>query len=260
MTTVPRFATVAMFLAIVPALGCSARRVRVSGDLGISPDVKWLFQSGDRFEWGLGFILALRREDFSDAGLFGNRLVLCSWVGGCVTSAPSGSVYVVDPINGKLCYSLFPPSHVRTWEVADDLLILTDRRAKPREQAYDLDSGQKVDPRERKARAQSTLRELSFQRGPDPQEEGHPNFVYLTSMFHITPRLRLIQKSLTITADYQLFLEKATDDWAWHRSKLTRLRGASAAIRAWAGHDASGDYIIVLGNGFAFRLSTGWPK
>ncbi len=62
-------------LLLVVLSGCSARRIYVSGDRGIHPCVKWVFRSGDQSAYFL-WIVMLEQEDFDDAALFGDRLLI----------------------------------------------------------------------------------------------------------------------------------------------------------------------------------------
>lgn len=240
-----------LWILVASMTGCGARLIYGPGDSRFHPSVKWVLRSGDQLEY-FALLTMLMQEDFDDAGLYGDKLVLCSWGGGDMAHSYFDNIHVVSAEHGTVHYSISVPTGVGRWYVTRDrrLVLQLERR----DIAYDLDSGRRVSVPASHEEEPSQLEEIRFRHGPDPPERMRDNIVLHTLMADISPRLRLIEKPQDDPMQYSLHLEIARQEGDYERVPLVQLRRRSGAGVCWVARDSFGDYTIVLGNGFVLKL------
>ena len=178
-----------LWILVASMTGCGARLIYGPGDSRFHPSVKWVLRSGDQLEY-FALLTMLMQEDFDDAGLYGDKLVLCSWGGGDMAHSYFDNIHVVSAEHGTVHYSISVPTGVGRWYVTRDrrLVLQLERR----DIAYDLDSGRRVSVPAPPAEEPSQLEQICFRHGPDPPSRMRDNIVLPTSLPHTLSLPRLL--------------------------------------------------------------------
>lgn len=221
--------------------------------------VKWVYKSGREF-YRLPSPLMGRwaPQEFTDAGLFGDWLILsCENQGG--TFQPERQhVYVIDTNKGHELYNVILPRVCQFhWHVQNRQLVVVSRGPdeSPSENRYNLQTSLSRDQEDATSElggveldnATDSLKYIVFDRITEPPGPDRP---YETTKHvwvgQIELGIRLVQEVHPGTERYNLYLESVSEGDQVCRVKLVRLRRFYPSFNCWVGHDSSGDYVVVL--------------
>lgn len=223
------------------------------------PRVKWIYKSPREF-YPLPPPLTGRwaQQEFTDAGLFGDRLVLCCRNRGGTVQPKRQHIYIVDANNGKELRDIALPRIVMFYSyVKSGRLVVVSGR--PREyttkSTYDLKTGVSTKQDDETSSPEhsdlneltNTLEYIAFERITEPPGPDRP----YESTKHVwvgqaEPDLTLVQEVHPGSKRYNLYLETVSDNGQTNRIKLIRLRRFYPSFHCWVGYNSSGDYLIVL--------------
>jgi len=242
--------------AVVLLAGCVSPDLYKDGVFDKHSRVKWVYESVRQF-YRTPFPFAYwAKEEFTDAGLFGDRLVLCCQGEGDVVIPQFEHIYGIDINTGKQQYKIAIPWHGPfSWCVQNGRLVVFHRPRLETESRYNLKTGLSG-PRDDKTSdtertelndVTDTLKHIVFQRISEPPGPDRPyESIKDVWVGQMEPGLRLVQEVHPGPRRYNLYLETVSENNQTNRVKLIRLRRFYPSFHCLVGYDSAGDYIIVL--------------